>query len=309
MLTDEQYGQQLGARLRQETDDLRAAPDLVHTLRRKQTRRTWMIRGATLTAVAAAAAIAVVITTTGGRAPVEQRQAAPPPRTGTTTEAPVVNLAYVQQRTIEAVGKAADYVIFAKNTYGGGYYDEWIDKATQRYRNDVYDKSVTMRGTAADGKITVPAQPPQVPVHLHQSHAVSGPPGDQTVTTIDYDARTWSVGHLTDRPEPASNVDVTDADSVRKAITSGTVSLVGKETLDGRDTLHLRVFGPDHSYRIDMWVESTSYLPVREAAAKSTGPDEFPESATVTTTYTWLPRTEENLAKLTLTPPPGFTRN
>jgi hypothetical protein len=306
MLTDEQFGQQLGVRLRQETDDLRAAPDLMHTLRRKQTRRTWVIRGATLTAVSAAAAIAVVINTTGGQTPVEQRQAAP--RTGTTTEAPVVNVAYVQQRTIEAVSRAADYVIFAENTYDGGHYEEWIDKATQRYRNDVYDRSVTISGTAADGKMTVPAQPPQVPIHLNQSHAVSGPPGNQTITTVDYNLHTWSVGHLTDRPDPASDVDVTDADSVRKAITTGTVELVGKETVDRRDTLHLRVYGPDRSYRLDMWVESTSYLPVRETAAKG-GPDEFPQSATVTTTYTWLPRTEENLAKLTLTPPPGFSRN
>jgi hypothetical protein len=302
MLTDEQFGQQLGARLRHETDDLRAAPDLLNTLRRKRIRRTWAIRGAALTTVAVAATIA--ITTAGHETPVEQRQAAAPPPTATGTQAPVLNAAYVRQRTIEAVSKAADYVIFAKNTYDGGHYEEWIDKATQRYRNDVYDQSTAIPG-GANGKMTLPAEPPRVAVHLHQSHAVSGPPGDQTITTIDYDLRTWSVSHLTDRPDPASGVDVTDADSVRKAIGSGAVELLGQETVDGRDTLHLRVYGPDRSYRIDMWVESGSYLPVREAAAKG-GPDEFPAAATVTTTYTWLPRSAENLAKLTLTPPPDF---
>jgi hypothetical protein len=306
MLTDERYGQQLGARLRHETEDVRAAPDLLRRLRRRQTRRTWAIGTAIATPVAAAAAVAVVVVTTAGGGS-QQTNAAAPPASGGSGPVRVENVAYVQEQTLKALSKSSQYVINATNTYEGGHYDEWTDKATQRYRNDVYDTSIAVPGRAADGKTRLP-DPKEMtpgPIHLHQSHAVSGPDGDQDIVTVDYDLRTWSTGHLTDK-RPTDIPDITDADSIRKAISDGTVELVGKEDVDGLDTLHLRLFGPDHSYRIDMWVDSTTYLPVREIAAKSTGPDEFPASAAVTVRYTWLPRTEENLAKLVLTPPPGF---
>jgi hypothetical protein len=310
MLTDEQFGQQLGARLRHETEDVRAAPDLARKLHRRRTRRTWAIGTAIATPVAAAAAIVVVVGTTAGQGAPDGSQhanTAAPPTSGTSAPVRVENVAYVKEQTLKALSQASQYVIHAKNTYESGHYDEWTDKATQRYRNDVYDSSTEIAGRAADGEMRLPA-PNEIkpgPIRLRQSHAVSGPDGDQDIVTVDYDLRTWSTGHLTDK-RPTDIPDITDADSIRKAITDGTVELVGKENVDGLDTLHLRLHGPKRSYRIDMWVDSTSYLPVREIAAKSTGPDEFPASAAVTATYTWLPRTEENLAKLVLTPPPGF---
>ena len=308
MFTDERYGQQLGARLRRETDDVRAAPDLVAKLRRRRTRRTWVISTAVATPVAAAAAAAIVVTTVGQGAPggSQQTDTAAPPTSGSDASVRVENVAYVQEQTLKAISQSSQYVILARNTYEGGHYDEWTDKATLRYRNDVYDTSTEIAGRSADGKIHVPA-PNELtpgPIHLHQSHAVSGPDGDQDITTVDYDLRTWSTGHLTDK-RPSDIPDITGADSIRKAITDGTVVLVGKENVDGHDTLHLRLDGPRQSYRIEMWVDGTTYLPVRETAAKGDG-NGFPATATVTTTYTWLPRTEENLAKLVLTPPSGF---
>ncbi|HEV2781196.1 MAG TPA: hypothetical protein VGX25_17580 [Actinophytocola sp.] len=144
-----------------------------------------------------------------------------------------------------------------------------------------------------------------------QSHSASGPDGDQDIVWVDYDLRKWSTGHRTDRNPPSAIPDITDADSIRTAITDGTVELVGRETVDGLDTLHLRLFGPNREYRIDMWVDSRTYLPVREIAAKSsggTGDQEFPSAHAVTTTYDWLPRTPDNLARLVLTPPAGFER-
>jgi hypothetical protein len=49
----------------------------------------------------------------------------------------------------------------------------------------------------------------------------------------------------------------------------------------------------------DLWVDSTTFLPVRMIGQKS--PRDF------TVTYEWLPRTAQNLARLELTPPAGFT--
>jgi len=290
MSDDEQFGHQLGVLLRREIEPVRADPDLVHTLRRRQARRTWVVRTAIATPVVAAAA-AILVTSTGLGAPhpgltsiAEPPANAQPP----TSAAQFENVAFVQEQTIKALGQASQYVIYAKSSYDGGHYETWIDRANQRYRNDVYS------GT---------------PAQLNQSHAVSGPDGDQTVVTVDYDSHWWATRHETfSRPQSAPP-DITDAQEIQRAITDGTVELLGHETVNGFDTLHLRLYGPDRTYRIDMWVDATTYLPVQDVAGKSSGQAgaaEFPASYAVTTTYSWLPRTDENLARLVLTHPPGY---
>ncbi|SCE67788.1 hypothetical protein GA0074695_0242 [Micromonospora viridifaciens] len=310
MPVDEQYGQQLGVQLRHETADVYAAPDLMRRLRGRQARRSWAIRTAIATPVAAAAAAAILVTMPGQGAPDRTHQA---------NGAPVQmeNVSYVQEQTVKALGQASQYVIHAKNSYGSGHYDEWIDKATQRYRNDVYTSEVPA-SPAPDGKAgqadreetarapQAPGEQPAGPVHLSQSHAVSGPKRNQTIITVDYNGKWWSKDHAP-AVEPAISVDITDADSVHKAISHGTVELLGNEKVNGVDALRLRIDGPNWSYRIDMWVDSTTYLPVQQTATKGDG-DALVPSSTVTTTYTWLPRTGENLARLVLTPPPGFVR-
>jgi hypothetical protein len=312
MLTDEQYGHQLGDRLRYETDDLRPDPDLARKLRRRVARRTWAIRAAIATPVAAAAAVAILVTTAGpgGGQRTSQTHNAPQSTNGEPVR--VETVAYVQAQTIDALSRASSYVIAATNTYDGGHYDEWIDKATQRYRNDVYTSDIGGVGLGADGKaLAPPADTTPGAVHLSQSHSESGPAGNRDLVSVDYDLKQWSTGKITDMRPPGTGPDITDADSVRQAIADGTVELLGHETVSGHDTLHLRLYGPERSYRLDMWVDAKTYLPVQETAAKSggkSGGQEFPAVATVTTRYSWLPRTEANLAHLVLTAPPGFKR-
>jgi hypothetical protein len=98
--------------------------------------------------------------------------------------------------------------------------------------------------------------------------------------------------------------DILDADALKQAIDEGRMELIGAETIDGKPTHHLRLFATRRGYQIDLWVDSTSYLPVRETSTVIDGPDK----PVMTSDYTWLPRTEENLAKLELTPPPDFVR-
>jgi hypothetical protein len=323
MLTEEQYGNELGSRLRHETEDIRATPGMARRLRRQQTKRKWTIRTAIAVpaAAAAVAAIMVATTTTAQNAPSEANGNLSVPTDNAPTDnapvedMPVVNVAQVQAQTLKAVGQASQYVIQTKNTYEGGHYDEWVDKATQRYRNDVYSRSVPTAGSpSGGGRMTTPPGPDKqnnAPIHLNQSHGVSGPDGNQEVITVDYDLRTWSVDRM-NIPAPKIDIpDITDAEAIRKAIADGTLVLVGKEKVDGVDTLHLQLFGPKRSYRIDVWVDDKTYLPVQETAAKRTGTSgdqEFGASGTVTSKFTWLPRTEENLARLVVTPPPDFKR-
>jgi hypothetical protein len=54
--------------------------------------------------------------------------------------------------------------------------------------------------------------------------------------------------------------------------------------------------------RVDMWLDPTTYLPIRQESLTSKG------EVLSQTDDVWLPRTPENLAKLKFVVPPGFTR-
>jgi len=312
VLTDEQYGHRIGDRLRHEIDDVHASPDLVRKLRRRRTRRTWAITGAIATPVAAAAAVAVVVSTQAG--PHRSTTAAPTSAAPTTAQPRIVTVAYIQAETVKALGQGTQYVIYSKDTYESGYYETWTDKATRRYRNDVYTRlaAAAQPGRAGDGKTTLPSgppTPPSGPPHRQQSHAVKGLGESQEITTVDWENKWWSVDQLRDDKPQTPIPDPTDPDGMRKAVAEGKVELVGQEKIGTVDTHHLRVIGPRREYKIDLWVDSTTYLPVKETAVKAgntQGGEEFPESKGEVITYTWLPRTEKNLAELTLTPPADF---
>ncbi len=315
MLTDEQYGRRIGDRLRHEIEDVHASPDLVRRLRRRQVRRTWTITGAIATPVAAAAVIAIVVSSQSTPTPA-QNVAAPPATSAPPSSAPpqVRNVAYIQAETVKALGQASQYVIYSKDTYSSGYYETWTDKATERYRNDGYTQLPASTQTGkrnADGSVRI-SVPPKIelgPLHRQQSHAVKGPWENQEITTVDWENKWWSINHMSE-PKPNFEIpDPTDPEGMKKAVADGKVELIGQEKVGDIDTHHLRLIGPNREYKIEMWVDGTTYLPVKESAIKNhggQGDQEFPESGGEAITYAWLPRTEENLAKLTLTPPADF---
>lgn len=316
MSTDEESGRVVGSRLRDEVADIHAARDLAGAVRerRRSQRRTWTIRasiGAPL--VAAAAAVAVVLVT--GATPTEPRggtQAAPPTSkpAGATTEVRVENVAHVQAMTIQALRSAEDYVIHEKQTLRHGYDESWTDRATDRYRLDSYTTVIESDEELApgpDGEVTVPLkpeEPPTGPLRRTFSSAGDGPVGDIHYTYVDYDRKTWSTSHDTEMPPPLEVPDVLDAEALKKAIDEGRMELIGTETIGDKETHHLRLFATIRGYQIDLWVDATSYLPVRETSTIIDGPKE----PVMTSDYDWLPRDEENLAKLELTPPPDFVK-
>ncbi|HLT11247.1 MAG TPA: hypothetical protein VK028_10625, partial [Micromonosporaceae bacterium] len=241
--------------------------------------------------LAAAAAVAMVTTSGAGL----QARTVPSPD----GEVQLRNVSYVQEQTVKALSRASEYVIYEKTTYSGGYYETWYDKAGQRYRNNTYG-SVSIG--AVDGtRVVAPDQITPGPIQLLQSHAVSGPPGDQTIITVDYQRRTWSTDHMTDTPPASAIPDITEPETIRQAVKDGTLELLGEETVDGSLAVHLRIDAVQRGYQVDMWVDAETFLPIKMT---DTVPGE--QEPRVTMTYSWLPRTEENLAHLELTPPPGF---
>lgn len=298
---DEQYGHQLGAKLREELDDMRAAPDLVSTLRRRRSRRAWTIRASIATPVMVAAAAVAVVASAAGHGSA--------PAVTSTGSVRLQDVAYIKAQTIQALNQATKYVIYSKETYPGGRVETWTDLATQRYRNDVYLADADSVPAGANGRAQAPPAPdPHAapgPLHLAQSHSGSGPFGNQDIVDVDYDHRTWDTDHDTDVPPPSTVPNVTDPDSVEAAINNGTFKVLGDDPVNGAAALHLRIGTTTRGYRIDLWVDKTTYLPVQEM---DTATWENQGGPAVTTTYAWLPRTDENLARLVLTGPPGFTR-
>jgi len=79
------------------------------------------------------------------------------------------------------------------------------------------------------------------------------------------------------------------------------LQLIGDERIGGRDTVHLRLTGRTQGGlpQIDLWVDASTFLPVRLVGTKGV--------VTSAIDYTWLTRTGANLAKTDLTVPAGYT--
>ncbi|WP_027343955.1 hypothetical protein [Hamadaea tsunoensis] len=275
MLTDEQLAEHLGARLKAETAGITSSPDLVRTLHRAQVRHVWAVRaGVAVPAVA----VAVSLVASGVADRPGQITAGRPAASAAPS---MVDVAYVQANTVKALAAASDSLVRAKGSAAAvGLFELTMDRSTGRFRSDGYrdGRKVASGGLTAD---------------LH------------TMLLVNYENRTWSATPVTITPSggiPKS--PFSDPQEIRDALTNGKAVLVGNEKVDGRDTVHLRLSGHPSATGpgVDLWVDATSYLPVRTAyvmAKPATG---------MVLDYTWLERTDENLAALNLTVPAGFRR-
>jgi hypothetical protein len=307
MSADEEFGRLVGDRLRDEVADIRAERDLAGAVRRRQSRRAWTIRTSIGAPLVAAAAVVVATAGPGATSDQPRQPQAAPPVT-TTTQARVENLAHVQSMTIQALRSAEEYIIYKKEELSSGYLEYWTDRATVRYRMDAYSTFVQPdQQERPSGQVRAPRGPDDVetgPLHRTHSIAGDGPLGDVRYTQVDYERKTWSTHHDTEPPPVLEVPDVLDPDALKKAIDEGRMELIGPERVGDEDTHHLRLFATVRGYQIDLWVDATSYLPVRETTTVIGGSPE----PVMTSEYDWLPRNEENLAKLVLTPPPDFTK-
>lgn len=109
---------------------------------------------------------------------------------------------------------------------------------------------------------------------------------------VDYRNHTWYEGPPIDYS--GRHLVGSTPGRILQQLRGGGLSLVGHETVDGRDTLHLsrRDIAPLVG---DLWVDATKYLVVRSTNALGT------------TDYEWLPRTADSRSKLVPEVPPGFT--
>ena len=140
------------------------------------------------------------------------------------------------------------------------------------------------------------------PFHSRTKYTHNGVPvydiqqndGGPSERVVDYPTRSWyQTGPVPSMSGHGQLLGWTP-DVVRKLLSVKGLTLVGHETIDGRDTLHLarHDIAPIPG---DLWIDPTTYLIVRSS------------NPLATTDYQWLPRNAASLAQLVPVVPPGFT--
>ena len=244
--------------MREETDGLAAPPELVHRAARRVRRRRATLTSAGLTVVAAAAVIMTLVFAGPGAS--TTRPLAPS----------VLTAAEVQQRALSALADANVIMHVTIAADGGPDANEmWVDLATGNlYR---HDDTRTVWAVADHGKMTL--------------------------TTVNRADKRWSQD-VYPSSKPIATILQNRAESLRSDLRTGGFTLIGHETIDGADALHLRTAdGPDP---IDVWVDATSFRTRRETV---TGPH-----VTIRSEFQWLERTTQRLAMFTVTVPNGYTK-
>jgi hypothetical protein len=101
----------------------------------------------------------------------------------------------------------------------------------------------------------------------------------------------------------ASSLPTTVATELRTAISCGTLTVAGRQPVDGTEAIELKS-RPGSLIAETIWVSPDTYLPVRVVNRSAPGTPALQQTAN----FTWLPPTAQNLAKLTVPVPAGFRR-
>jgi hypothetical protein len=282
--------------------DVRMPADLLDRAaarNRKRTARNRLIGAAGTVAVAAGAA-AVFITVpgqpAGGKAPV--------------SSVPAVHAqtaAYVLRRAAAAQVNSYRLISVAQDPDNGIVY---TDVATQQQR------TVSTLRDSAD-------QP-----YFQITDAIKN--GVWTYTIIDNQHHVYAVQTGSARDHGFGAVTISSilplqthsdpAAAFQAALNKGIITVAGHQNLGGRDTILIRVKPLSARQRAaagmpslpnsaggtpppanEIWVDAATYQVVQIKAFKVTG-------TPATTRVSWLPATAQNLTKLTVTPPAGYTK-
>jgi len=131
------------------------------------------------------------------------------------------------------------------------------------------------------------------------------------ISTVIYEAHVWqTTTHSLHGPSPQLPGAKYVANMIREQAASGAFTLIGSGMINGRPVFQLRRAVTLHTntapgqqpaakMTINIWVDASDYLPVRQETS-------FAPNAVSRTTYSWLPPTPANRAKLNLVVPRGF---
>jgi len=269
--------------------DRSVPPRLLRDAARHNRRRRTGAAALVATGVVATGA-AVGVSAFNGPAAHRASTATPTHSSPHSTSPRILTAAYVASRAETAID-ASNAVLYTRSTHGNGVtWKMWTDRRTGDNLGVSYDKAGNpLTATLVPGK-------------------------GGSVTVVDYQTTSWwTYVPVTDpqhapRLDPKAkrvNLDAFDTPAqIRAALADGDLTLVGQQRLSGRNTVHVTHTFDKGGLRLamDMWIDATSYLPVRTAYQSP----QLAKGQRSVSDLTWLPRTETNLAKLSLRIPTGF---
>jgi hypothetical protein len=281
MVTDEELGAGLGAQLHRELADLAAPAGLAGAVHRRQRRRNLVLSGALALPVLAAG---LTVTLLAAGTPAAQQR---PPQGGTVASPRLLTVDYVVSQTQQALTTVDQYVVHGVTSggpVGMSPSQSWADGAAPRV--------VTVQGD--------PASPRSA-----QSLAVEN--GKTRFLTIDYTRRTFQRHDSPETTDQILGVPYANPTELRELLRAGQFTLVGTEEVAGRRAAHLHQAMQKDAWSVvvDLWVDEQSFLPLKVELFK--GPPTGKSAPPLVSTLEWLPRTTQNLDRLRLTVPAGFT--
>jgi hypothetical protein len=262
MSTDQELFAEVRAVLHEEVADVTAGPALLAGVRRRHTRGMFTRRLVLVASVAAAVGVAVPLA-------LPEQEAVEPE-----------NASYVMARTSAALDDALDDVVYERAVVSGSEY--YLEPGQEA----VYELWHAADGSSFRMLQTVDGKPFRDQSFDRESDVIV------EYKTRTYIARPGFVG------SPAPLDDVWTPAEIQQAIKEGRITVVGPDQVNGKPTIKLYRVPRKADVPMDLWVDATTYLPVRYHLRQE-GPMTFDVS--------WLPPTPENLAKLKTVIPPGFT--
>jgi hypothetical protein len=241
--------------------------------------RTWAYRLAPVAAAGTAAAVAVIAS---GGAPGAARHspaaAHPTARPHRPAAPPVRTVAYIKRHAAAAIAAEDSGTLRVTTTYPDG---------VSRDIEDLSSGASRYTFTAPDGTV-------------QEDDSFTGTSDTATTTIVDYAVRAWWTFKNSGGPDDADR----SGPSFRQSLAAGALAIVGDDTVDGQAAIHLRytsrtfkVNGQGYAVDTsDVWVNATSFLPIRETGI----------GGQWTAEMTWSSQ-PPTAAQVTAVPPAGFT--
>jgi hypothetical protein len=293
--------------------DIRMSASLLDRVMSRDRKRKARIRLTGAVGVTAAmAAAAVVLATVPGRS--SGRPALTRPAAGPRAQ----DAAYVLSRA--AAAQVNSYRLISVDQNGGGLV--YTDVATQRQRI-----VSALRDSSGEPYFQI---------------ATAIGSGAYTETDVEYQHRVYSTFTTTSMDDGVSvtlssflplQANADPAAAFKEALKAGTITVVGHRSLNGRDTILIRVKSETKlksksvsaaagASRVPpapaslIWIDASTYLvvqtehfvPLFQGSSKPSAPGSNMTWSPAIDYVTWLSPTRGNLALLTLTPPAGFTK-
>lgn len=223
----------------------------------------------------------------------------------------------LRAKLVAAFSAASGEIVYEQSTFHGGstltqrnWYYPWQASAGQQVRDrqvilnsdgTPYQDVEDIYTMPAPG--TIPPGLPPVTVHKLKTHLLVGVVAAiGEIVDVEYGNRTWSdqKDHVLLDSDPAS------PQIVLYDIKHEDWTVTGHTKLDGHDAIELS--WADAGSISYLWVDASTYLPLREVAHVPVGGSGQTITTTDQTDYELLPATPANLAMLTTPIPSAFTQ-